>query len=125
AGELNPDEIDKIWRLPESQGTIPKTVSEDAKQEKTEPLYWQPYRLFELCVRWDVDGDGIDEELIVYYHWESRTLLRKKFNTFKNGRRPYEVFRYKKIEYRFYGEGMAETLEQLQDVISTQHNQRL
>lgn len=125
SGELNPDKINEIWKLPVSPGDVPSTVTDQDKEEKTEPQFWQEYRLFELCVRWDVDGDGIDEELLVYYHWESRTILRIKFNTFKNGQRPYDVFRYKKIEYRFYGEGMAEILEQLQEEISTQHNQRL
>lgn len=123
SGEIDADQINNLWKLPVNPGYIPDTVRDDAKQEKTEPQFWEEYRLFELCVRWDVDGDGIDEDIIVYYHWESNTLLRRKFNTFN--RRPYEIFRFKKIEYRFYGEGMAEILEQLQEEISTQHNQRI
>lgn len=125
SGEINPEFLENVWRLPVSDGDVPQTVRDDEKQERTEPNGRTQYRLFELRVRWDVDGDGIDEELMVWYHLESRTVLRCKFNTFRNGKRNYEVFRYKKIEYRFYGEGMAELLEQLQEEISTIHNQRI
>lgn len=126
-GELDPERINDIWRLPLNPGNLPKTVVTDQKQEQLEPVDWRAYRIFELFVRWDMDGDGIDEELIVYYHFESNTILRCKFNTFsyRLGCRPFEVFRYKTIEYRFHGEGMCELLEHFQEEISTQHNQRL
>ena len=126
AGELDPERINDIWKLPVSGGNdVPEGTKVEEKIERMEPSDRQTYRLFELFIRWDVDADGIDEEIIVYYHWESNTLLRRKFNTFKKGRRPFIVWRYKLIEYRFYGEGMAELLEQLQEEISTQHNQRI
>lgn len=124
-GDFNPDEINKVWRLPENPGLVPVTELKEQELEKTEPTTFAEYQIFELHVRWDVDGDGIDEELIVYYHEDSRTILRIKFNTFRKNRRPFIIFRYKKIEYRFYGEGMAEMLEQLQEEISTMHNHRI
>lgn len=125
AGDLDPDQINKIWKLPVNAGDI--SIGEKVQQEieNREPMDWQTYRLFELSVRWDVDGDGLDEELLVYFHWESRTLLRRKFNTFRNGRRPWIIFRYIRVPHRLYGEGMAEILEHLQEEISTIHNQRI
>lgn len=125
AGELNPDRIDKVWRLPESPGEKNEALIAQEKVEQREPMDSTEYRLFELCVRWDADGDGLDEEMIVYYHWETRTLLRRKYNTFRNGRRPWVVFRYIRTEHRFFGEGMCEMLEHLQEEISTIHNQRI
>lgn len=125
SGDLNPDYIDKIWRLPENPGLVPETVRQDATIEQAPPSSWDEYQIHELHVRWDVDGDGVDEEIIVYFHENSRTILRVKFNTFRKNRRPFIVFRYKKIEYRFYGEGVAEMLEQLQEEISTMHNHRI
>jgi hypothetical protein len=125
SGELNPDDIDKIWRLPENPGDKPEPLTVEEKIENREPYDWQEYRIFELSVKWDVDGDGLDEELMLYFHWESRTLLRRKFNTFRNGRRPWIVFRYIRVEHRFFGEGMCEILEHLQEEISTIHNQRI
>lgn len=123
-GDFNPTEVNKIRRFYET-GFVPQTILDDEKQERSVPWARYIYRIFEIALRWDVDGDGIEEELLVYFHRESRTLLRCKFSGFAGGRRPWEVGRFKKIEYRLYGEGLAETLEQLQDEISTIHNQRI
>lgn len=125
AGELNPDKIDLIWNRVSSHTDVPATVTQDEKIEVSEPQDRAEYRIYKLFVRWDVDGDGIDEDLLVWYERYSRTLLRIRFNPYRNNRRPYEVFRYIKIEYRFYGEGMAEILEMLQEEISSLHNQRM
>lgn len=125
AGDLNPEDINKIWKLPESQADLSESEKAQQTIENREPMDWQQYRLFELSLRWDVDGDGLDEEILVYFHWESRTLLRRKFNTFRNGRRPWIIFRYIRVPHRLYGEGMAEMLEHLQEEISTIHNQRI
>lgn len=125
SGELDAEKIDKVWRLPENPGDKTEALKVAEELENREPYDWQEYRLFELSLRWDMDGDGLDEEVILYFHWESRTILRKKFNTFRNGRRPWVIFRYIRVEHRLYGEGMAEILEHLQEEISTIHNQRI
>jgi len=125
AGDLNPQDINKIWKLPESLSDVSESERDQQALENREPMDWQVYRLFELSLRWDVDGDGLDEEILVYFHWESNTLLRRKFNTFRNGRRPWIIFRYIRVPHRLYGEGMAEMLEHLQEEISTIHNQRI
>lgn len=125
SGELNPEFIHRIARFEEGDLEVPMTKRIDEQVEKFEPNYRNTYTIYELCVRWDVDGDGLEEELLVYYHRPSRTILRRRFNGFYKGRRPWEVSRYLRIPHRFYGEGMAETLEHLQEEISTIHNQRL
>lgn len=125
SGDFNPECINAIWKLPESGGDHSESERVQQKIENREPMDWQEYRIFELSVRWDVDGDGLDEELLLYFHWESRTLLRVKFNTFRNNRRPWIIFRYIRVPHRLYGEGMAEILEHLQEEISTIHNQRI
>lgn len=125
SGYFNPDKINEIWRLPENPGNLPEGEQVQQKLENRQPTDWDKYRIFELFVRWDADGDGIDEDLIVYFHWETRTILRIKYNTFKDAKRPFTVFRFKRIEHRFYGEGMAETMEQMQEELSTIHNQRI
>ncbi len=125
SGELNPDLIDKIWKLPENPGLVNEVLKVEQELEDREPYDWQEYSLFELSVRWDMDGDGIDEEVLLYFHEASRTILRKKFNTFRDSRRPWILFRYIRVEHRLYGEGMAEILEHLQEEISTIHNQRI
>lgn len=124
SGELNPDKIDRIWRfIGVSDLDVPKTVTTQEDIDKLRPMNRSQYGIHELTVRWDVDGDGLDEELLVYFHQPSRTILRKKYSGFR--RRPWRVGRYIPIEHWFYGEGLCEILEHLQEEISTIHNQRI
>lgn len=125
AGEFNPASLKRLYNKVQNESDRNESLKDQDKQELQEPHDLQEFRIFELSVRWDADGDGLDEEILVYYHWESNTILRRKFNTFRNGRRPWIVFRNKRIPHRFYGRGVAEMLEQLQDEISTIHNQRI
>lgn len=124
SGELNPDKIDKIWRfIGVSDLDVPKTIATQEDIDKLKPMNRSQYGIHELTVRWDVDGDGLDEELMVYFHQPSRTILRMKYSGFR--RRPWRVGRYIPIEHWFYGEGLCEILEHLQEEISTIHNQRI
>lgn len=124
SGELNPDKIDKIWRYAgETSLQMPKTVTVQEDIEKLKPQDRSTFGIHELTVRWDPDGDGLDEELMVYFHQPSRTILRMKYSGFR--RRPWRVGRYIPIEHWFYGEGLCEILEHLQEEISTIHNQRI
>lgn len=123
-GDFNPEAIKAI----ESRymtTDVNRTLREKEDIERNQPFNRYLYRIYRLAVRWDVDGDGIEEDLMVYFHRESRTLLRCTFNGYPKSVRPWTVFRYIKIPGRFYGEGLAETLEALQDEISTIHNQRI
>ena len=124
-GTLDPKQIDRIWQMPQQQGDVGQITQADEKVERAIPFDRDEYRLFEVFVRWDVDGDGVDEDVFGYFHWESRTFLRKRFNTFPKCLRPYQVTQFSRIPHRMYGEGLAEMLEGLQDEISTTHNQRI
>lgn len=125
SGTLDPKKIDKCWRyLGGVDGAeVPDTVKKNEELEKFRPTNRDIITLHELCVRWDVNGDGVDEEVMVYFHHPSSTILRKKFSGFK--KRPWQVARFIKLPHCFYGEGLAEMLEALQEEISTQHNQRI
>jgi hypothetical protein len=124
SGDLNPKHLDDIWKYSGSGDLdVPKTVKKQEEIEKLRPTDRSTYSLFELTVRWDVDGCGNDEELMVYFHKPSRTILRRKFSGFT--RRPWRVGRFIPIEHWFYAEGMCEILEHLQEEISTIHNQRI
>lgn len=124
-GELDPTKIDRIWNHTLQEGYVPATVKKDEEIERTEPNERAEYSIFELAVRWATDRTGLDNELIVYWHQDSQTLLRTKFNTFKKGRRPWVKYGYIRHPHRFYCEGLAELVEQLQEEISTIHNQRI
>ena len=124
-GTIDPEQIDKIWKMPQQPADVGQVTKADEKIEQSAPFDRDEYRLFEVFVRWDVDGDGIEEDIFGYFHLESRTFLRKRYNTFPLCLRPYQVTQFSRIPHRMYGEGLAEMLEGLQDEISTSHNQRI
>lgn len=92
--------------------------------EKTQPSKRERYQIFRLYVSFDVDGDGKKEELLVYYHRESNTIIGDFFNPYWHGKRPFIKMGYFPIEDRFYDEGLCEMLEGLQRAISSWTNRR-
>lgn len=128
-GILDPDRIDRIWRyrvgIDGAMGEVSEVQITQEEIDKARPNERDEYQLFEIGVRWDPANIGTEQELICYYHWPSRTVLRARYNTFLGGRRPWVIFRYTRLPHRLYGEGLAEALEHLQDEISTIHNQRI
>jgi len=70
---------------------------------------WQSDRAecYEVWVRFDVDGDGIEEDVVVIWHQETETILRATYNPFYHGQRPFSSTRFLP-GFGFYGIGMAE-----------------
>lgn len=124
SGEFNPDKIDRIWKFRGGvNGEVNKVVEKDEELENFRPMDRDLFHVHEITLRWDALGKGVEQEVMVYYHHPSNTILRRKFSGFK--KRPWRVARFIKIPHCFYGEGLAEMLEALQEEISTQHNQRV
>ncbi len=92
--------------------------------EKTVPSERRDYQIFEIWLTYDIDGDGKNEELLLYYHRDSKTFLSRQFTPYWHGKRPFVKLGYFPKEHRFYDEGLAEMLEAVQEGISTKHNQR-
>lgn len=69
--------------------------------------------------RWDVDGDGFEEDVIFWMERDSQTLLRARLlGEIYPGipvRRPFGVAKLFPIPGRFYAQSMGEILEPLQD----------
>ncbi len=82
----------------------------------------QLYEIHDIYVYYDIDGDGIEEDLLVTWDRTSRTILKLRYNPYD--RRPIEIMRYMRRGYLFYGMGMVEKLRNLQAEISEIHNAR-
>lgn len=94
--------------------------------EEIEPTSREEYTVFEAWVSWNLDdGDDIETEILVYWVPETRAVLSARFHPFWHNKRPFVKFVYFPVEHRFYGEGICEQLEALQEEISEIHNQRL
>lgn len=79
--------------------------------------------LMKAWVYWDVDGDGVPEDVIVWYHDETETILRVELNDF--GVRLLTNLQYLPQAFQFYAKGVGEMAEHVQEEITSLHNMRL
>jgi hypothetical protein len=84
-------------------------------------LHGEDHQIYDLWVKFDVDGDGLEESLFVSFHRQAGRLLRIQPFIYK--RIPYTAVRYIRRENRFYGIGVPEMLETLQAGANTSFNQ--
>ena len=116
--------IDEVMKN-EEDSNLSDPVSEGQEEiEKTQPTSKKRHRIFRLYASYDIDGDGKFEELLLYYHRESDTIIGDFFNPYWHGKRPFIKMGYFPIEDRFYDEGLCEMLEGMQRAISSWVNRR-
>lgn len=116
--------IDSIIRAEEDAQLSDPVNEGQEKIEQTIPSHIKRFKIFRMFVSFDVDNDGKPEELLVYYHPESNTIVGDFFNPYWHGKRPFIKMGYFPIEDRFYDEGLCEMLEGLQRAISSWTNRR-
>ena len=91
--------------------------------KKTE--YESPIILHELWLKYDVDEDGEEDDIVVVFHNESGTILKATYNPIFYGYRPFVAYIGNPNDYMFDGEGVCEILESTQDEVDALHNLRL
>lgn len=105
-----------------SQVEDPKEVQEEI--EDTEPTVRQQHVVFEIWLSWMLPGDDEMTEIVVYYSEELDKIIGAQFHPYWHGLRPFVKLTYFPVENRFYGQGLCEMLEQIQEAISARFNQR-
>jgi hypothetical protein len=124
-GKFDHDAVESLLPKPvKSEGDVSPAESVDEEIEKTKPTQREEVRVFEIRISWDLDGDGVFEELRLWYNWENGKFLRKEYAPEWHGRRPFIKIGFFPIEDRFYDEGICEMLEPLQRSLSEIHNRR-
>lgn len=113
----------RMWLFNQAH-TDDKVQEAEEEWEKTEPSSRETVNVHEIYLSWDIDGDGKFEELRIYFHRDSRTVLRAEFLPFWHGKRPFIKLGYFPVDDRFYDEGLCEMLEQIQKGISEMSNRR-
>lgn len=68
-----------------------ETPVRETIREEDQYVPWQHrvITLYEVWCRYDVDNDGIEEDIVVIYHHKSRRVLRALFNPLLHGKRPF------------------------------------
>lgn len=81
------------------------------------------YKIYEVNIFWDTDGDGIEEDIIVHIEPETSTILRAEYNEL--GIRDYVRIPYINIPSILYGLGVGEIVMPLQEEADALHNMRI
>ena len=87
--------------------------------------YEEPYEVWVLYLKYDVDDDGQEDDIVISFHRGTNQILRAIYNPLFYGSRPFTVFKGLPIEFSLEGEGLCSVLEKLQEEIDTIRNQRL
>lgn len=87
--------------------------------QQTDGAYYQqmnrPIEVWEVHARFDTTGNGIEDDVVVFWHQPSMTILRATYEPL--GERPYSAVRYLRGD-GFYGIGVSEQLEMWQSTVS-------
>jgi len=82
--------------------------------------YVNKIKLWEVHVRWAVDGDS-PSDLVILFHEPTQTILRAIYQPYLHGQRPFEAIRFFPTE-GFYGIGICEQTEVFQKMSSDLQN---
>lgn len=130
SGRMDPDELEKVkahWRSVRAGETGSSASYQDKLDElaNAEPLWNEKFGIEEIWCAFDVDGDNIDEEIVIDFHRPSRAILSIRYNWYQDLHRPYRVGQFIPVEGRLFGIGIGKQNEQFQEEITTIHRQRL
>ena len=108
-------------------GDSPDTTKQDRAEDAFKRMVADEkskFEIWEIWLRYDVDEDGEEDDVVITYHRNSRTILRAIYNPFFIGFRPFVAFTYNPAEGQFDGRGLVEVLEKSQLEVDAIHNQR-
>lgn len=130
SGQLDKDAVEKIktYWVSAREGTSGESDQyreEVDKLAEINPTWHEEFKVQEIWCSFDVDGDGVDEEIVLDYHYESQTILSIRYNWYDDLHRPYRIGNYVRVEGRIFGIGVGKQNEQFQEEITTIHRQRL
>jgi hypothetical protein len=85
------------------------------------------YEIIEAYLQVDVDGSGINSDVVVWVHKKSRALLRATylFRVSKTGERPYAKIDFQSRKGQEFAVGMVELLYPLSKELDAIHNMRI
>jgi len=114
-----------IFPQSEEDETIKAKVKSESKELEYVVDESKPIRIWELWVRFDVDEDGEEDDIVLTIHKESNTICDAIYNPIFKGFRPFIDYVFYPSEYHFDGEGAMEILEKPQIELDGLHNRRL
>ena len=83
------------------------------------------HRVIEWHGKYDLDGDGRMEDMIVTYAPDSRVLLSARESDLLHGKKPFSEIKLFPMPGRFESQGVPEMVADLQTELNDVHNQRI
>jgi len=121
------EHLTSFFRTRSRQGTSSerKFVSAQEDLESTQAIFPELIDFRLIYLSFDVDGDDKLEEIVVWFHPDSRFLMGARYNWNGDLRRPYRIVQYVPVEHRWRGLGVSKQNSQFQKEVTTIHRQRL
>ncbi|KKM85638.1 hypothetical protein LCGC14_1287050 [marine sediment metagenome] len=121
------ERLTSFFRSRSRQGTTGERKFTAAQEdlEKTAAIFPEMIDFRLIYLSFDVDGDDKLEEIVVWYHHDSLSLMGARYNWNDDLRRPYRIVQYIPIEHRWRGLGVSKQNSQFQREVTTIHRQRL
>lgn len=107
---------DRVRQVREQLGRHSSTTATTTSEQPSRGNY----EIFDLYCHYDIDRDGLDEDLLVTWDRGSKSCLKVTFNPYD--RRPFSALRYQLRAYLFYGLGVVEMLRPFQEGTSNIYN---
>lgn len=105
--------------------TISRDVIEGINRTNITKTRAREYEFYELVHRVDLDGDGVKEKYLLYYHWKTRRILRIERYPIRKGASTYFPLRLIKRDNRFLGMSLIEDIADLSLEIDILHRMRI
>ena len=123
-GELREEAASLKW---DTEGVMPAGVvgwvrsqRETLGRTSSSKRISELYEIFRVYCYFDIDGDGLEEDLLIVWDRSSRKVLKVVYNPFD--RRPFEAARYQLRAHLFYGIGVIEMLRMFQEGVTELYN---
>ena len=92
------------------------------RQMKSPVLKGQIYDVIDIYMQYDIDGDGINEDLLIVYNHTGQQILYCGYNPYDDV--PLNFCRYQKRGHLFWGIGVMDMTRPYQREVSDIHNWR-
>ena len=122
-----------LWDKKEAEKLVSTDKTDETKEARSAAQekglettkYGEPYEIWELWLKYDVDDDGEEDDIVVTIHRESGAILRAIYSPIFYGFRPFFDLTGYIREYSLEGMGLCPVLEKSQEEVDSMHNQRL
>ncbi len=104
---------------------IPEAEQARARLERIEAMRILRFELHEVQIKYDIDDDGFEEDIVVIWDRKSKKTLAVLEHPYDHGRRYVVRFSLFPREGRWHGMGVAEYLEFIQAAATTLLNQAI